>query len=264
MADSLASLQNRQVLFFVEDLQQMKELVDLRRSDQMKSNFLSLISHELRTPLASIKGAIHLLNQMEAGDFKENAERIFVVLHRNIDRLTSLVNNILDAMDLDTHSLRLYRKRTDLHELVEKVVGKMQGNGAEKSIAWQVELAPSHEGVYVDESRLGQVVEHLLENALKFTSANGKIRIETVSGDKTWTLRVANSGRPIDASLHEKIFSRFYQVDGTLTRYYGGSGLGLYLCREIVRLHGGDIRIDPSFQDGACFEVTVPEITELV
>lgn len=263
VADYLQASETRRILFFIEDLQQMKELVDLRRSDQMKSSFLSLISHELRTPLASIKGAIHLLNQMDPAEIHKSGERIFTLLHRNIDRLSSLVNNILDAMDLDTQSLRLYRKRTDLHALMLKIVRKMMSLSSEKNIAWNLDLEDSFHGVYVDETRIAQVVEHLFENALKFIPANGKIGVRTRSIDGIWRLRVWNTGRCIEPALHEKIFSRFYQVDGTLTRYYGGSGLGLYLCREIIRLHGGDIQIDPAFTEGACFEVWLPEVTEL-
>lgn len=264
MAEYLASLKTRHIFFFIEDLQQMKELVELRRSDQMKSNFLSLISHELRTPLASIKGAIHLLNQMSVDDLRGSADRIFTVLHRNSDRLTHLVNNILDAMDIESNSLRLYRKRTDLRAMLERVLKKMQSAEMDKTVVWDIDVESAPDGVYVDESRLGQVVEHLLENALKFTPQDGTISVKSSTTDSNWVFQVTNTGRPIDASLHEKVFSRFYQVDGTLTRYYGGSGLGLYLCREIVRLHGGDIRIDPAFGDGVCFCVTVPQVTELV
>ena len=118
----------------------MKELVELRRSDQMKSNFLSLISHELRTPLASIKGAVHLLSQMNLEDLRQNAERIFSVLHRNSDRLTHLVNNILDAMDIETRSLHLYRKRTDMHAILDRILQKMQSTEMDKTLSWELNI----------------------------------------------------------------------------------------------------------------------------
>jgi signal transduction histidine kinase len=260
--EAFASLESRHILFLVEDLQQMQELWELRRSDQMKSTFLSLISHELRTPLASIKGSIHLLNQLAPPEMREKANRLFAILHRNSDRLARLVNNILDVMDLESESLTLYRKRTDLHELVLRVAKRFETSEVEKSIRWTVELKAPISELYVDEGRFGQVVEHLVENAVKFTPDGGEIRVATDSVGGDWVLSVENSGREIDPELREKVFTRFYQVDATLTRDYGGSGLGLYLCREILQLHGGKIWVDPDFKGGARLKVSLPEASK--
>ncbi|MBN1867744.1 GAF domain-containing protein [Candidatus Sumerlaeota bacterium] len=261
--EDLTSLESRDIVFLVEDLQQMEELIELRRSDQMKSNFLSLISHELRTPLASIKGAIHLLDQMWPAETRERAGHIFAILHRSSDRLTRLVNNILDVMDLEARTLTLYRKPADLHALVTRIVKKHESGEGEKSVAWHVDLRAERKEIYVDEGRFGQVVDHLVENAVKFTNVGGRIDVTSENRDGQWILRVANSGREIDPDFRERVFTRFFQVDGTLTRDSGGSGLGLYLCREIVRLHGGDIRVDPTFEGGSRFVVTIPEVTRV-
>jgi signal transduction histidine kinase len=263
-AEDFASLESKHVLFLIEDMQQMQELWELRRSDQMKSTFLSLISHELRTPLASIKGSIHLLNQLAPPEMREKANRLFAILHRNSDRLTRLVNNILDVMDLESENLTLYRKRTDLHDLIVRVAKRFETSEVEKNIHWGVDLKAPRTELYVDEGRFGQVVEHLVENAVKFAPDGGSIHIETGSVQGEWVLSVANSGREIDPELRERVFTRFYQVDGTLTRDCGGSGLGLYLCKEIVRLHGGRIWVDPDFKGGTCLKVSLPEVTRLI
>lgn len=263
-AEDIAPLEHNQVLFIIEDLQQMQELWELRRSDQMKSTFLSLISHELRTPLASIKGSVHLLNQMAPPEMQKKADRLFAILHRNSDRLARLVNNILDVMDLESDNLNLYRKRTDLHELVQRIVERFAKAEQEKTIHWERRLDAEESEFYVDEGRFGQVVDHLVENAVKFTTDGGSIRISSLIQDDHWILQVANSGREIEPEQHERVFSRFYQVDETLTRESGGTGIGLYICREIMRLHKGDIRVDPDYSGGARIEVLLPRTVEVV
>ncbi|HBF34769.1 TPA: hypothetical protein DDW35_09420 [Candidatus Sumerlaeota bacterium] len=262
-AEELTPLDRRHILFLVEDLQQMRELWELRRSDQMKSTFLSIISHELRTPLASMKGAIHLLNQFFPQELREKTERLFSILNRNSDRLTRLVNNILDVMDLEGDNLTLYRKRTDLHELAGRIAKKFEVAEVEKKIIWNSEFSATTWELYVDEGRFGQVIEHLLENAVKFTPPQGTITINTFTQNGHWVLSVSNTGREINAENREKVFQRFYQVDGSLTRDSGGSGLGLYLCKEILRLHGAKIWVDSDFTGGVCLKIALPESNTL-
>jgi signal transduction histidine kinase len=144
------------------------------------------------------------------------------------------------------------------------VAKRFETSEVEKIIHWGVDLKAPRTELYVDEGRFGQVVEHLVENAVKFAPDGGSIHIETGCVQGEWVLSVANSGREIDPELRERVFTRFYQVDGTLTRDCGGSGLGLYLCREIVRLHGGRIWVDPDFKGGTCLKVSLPEVTRLI
>ena len=129
----------------------------------------------------------------------------------------------------------------------------------EKKLEWSLDLRAPRPELYLDESRVEQVIQHLLENAIKFARDGGRIDISTRSSNGSWVLRTANTGRTIEPDHRERIFSKFYQVDGSLTRECGGSGLGLYLSREILRLHGGEIRVDPEFREGACFLVSLPE-----
>jgi len=257
-AGGITPLGRRHVLFIVEDLNQMREILELRRSDQIKSNFLSLVSHELRTPLASIKGAVHLLDQMSPPSMREQAERIFAILYRNSERLTRLVNNILDVLDLESEALTLYRKRSDVHELIRRVANRYRDAVKTKKIVWEIALDASDSILYIDESRLGQVIDHVLENAVKFNPDGGTIRIDSANDEGRWILGVSNTGPPIEPEQHEKIFTRFYQADASLTRECGGSGLGLYLCREIMRLHEGEILVDKGFANGARFIMSLP------
>ncbi|HUT24924.1 MAG TPA: ATP-binding protein [Sumerlaeia bacterium] len=258
-AGDITSFEGDHILFIIEDLQQMQELVELRRSDQMKSSFLSLVSHELRTPLAAIKGAIHLLVLMVPAEVRKSNDRVFDILQRNCDRLTRLVNNVLDVLDLEAGTIRLYRKRANLHEMIHRVARKFMRSEGEKKLEWSLDLRAPRPELYLDESRVEQVIQHLLENAIKFARDGGRIDISTRSSNGSWVLRTANTGRTIEPDHRERIFSKFYQVDGSLTRECGGSGLGLYLSREILRLHGGEIRVDPEFREGACFLVSLPE-----
>ncbi|HNY27844.1 MAG TPA: ATP-binding protein [Candidatus Sumerlaeota bacterium] len=246
-------------IFIIEDLRQMQELYELRRSDQMKSTFLSLISHELRTPLAAIKGAVHLLNQVAPPAMRESMQSIFAILYRNSNRLSRVVNNILDAMDIESGALRLYRKRIDMHAILIRIVDRYKGSEDNRGVEWKVSLQATQPMIYADEGRMSEVIEHLLENAAKFVSENGTISVTTASKRDQWVLKVSNTGREIDPALKERIFTKFYQVDASLTRQIGGSGVGLFLCREIVRLHQGDVCMDTDFTGGVCMTVSLPE-----
>jgi signal transduction histidine kinase len=246
-------------IFIIEDLRQMQELYELRRSDQMKSTFLSLISHELRTPLAAIKGAVHLLNQVAPPAMRESMQSIFAILYRNSNRLSRVVNNILDAMDIESGALRLYRKRIDMHAILMRIVDRYKGSEDNRGVEWKVSLQATQPVIYADEGRMSEVIEHLLENAAKFVSENGTISVTTASKRDQWVLKVSNTGREIDPALKERIFTKFYQVDASLTRQIGGSGVGLFLCREIVRLHQGDVCMDTDFTGGVCMTVSLPE-----
>lgn len=259
-AEEISTLEENHALFLVEDLQQKQELAELRQSDRMKANFLSLISHELRTPLAAIKGAIHLLNQMAPAEMRKTAHGIFSILHRNNDRLTRVVNNILDVMDLESGALQLYRKRSDLHALITRITDRAQVEQINKHINWVIKLEATQPEIYADENRVGQVVEHLLDNSLKFTPIDGEIAILTSSNNGMWRLEVNNAGPAIPSHLAEKIFSKFFQIDDTLTRETGGSGVGLFLCREIIRLHGGEVTLNTDYDKGTSFVVSLPEI----
>lgn len=260
--EELASVNTTHGIFIIEDLRQMQELYELRRSDQMKSTFLSLISHELRTPLAAIKGAVHLLNQVAPPPVRENMQSIFAILYRNSNRLSRVVNNILDAMDIESGALRLYRKRIDMHAIIMRLVERYKGAEDNRGVEWTVTFEATQPMVYADEGRMSEVIEHLLENAAKFVSENGTISVETISERGNWILKVSNTGREIDPSLKDRIFTKFYQVDDSLTRQIGGSGVGLFLCREIVRLHQGDVSMDTDFSGGVCMTVSLPESEE--
>jgi signal transduction histidine kinase len=260
--EELASVNATHGIFIIEDLRQMQELYELRRSDQMKSTFLSLISHELRTPLAAIKGAVHLLNQVAPPAMRESMQSIFAILYRNSNRLSRVVNNILDAMDIESGALRLYRKRIDLHAILMRIVDRYKGSEDNRGVEWKVLLQAAQPVVYADEGRMSEVIEHLLENAAKFVSENGTISVTTVSKGGLLILKVSNTGREIDPALKDRIFTKFYQVDASLTRQIGGSGVGLFLCREILRLHQGDVCMDTDFAGGVCMTVSLPESEE--
>ncbi len=264
-AEELSStMESNYAMFLVEDLRQTQELAELRRSDQMKSNFLSLISHELRTPLAAMKGAIHILNQMAPPEMREKASKVFGILYRNSDRLTGLVNNILDVLDLEAHTLNLCPKPKDMDALTASILKGFKERALTKEINWDVKLEAENKEIAVDEGRVCQVLSHLIENAMKFTYDGGTISVSSCSRDDKWELRLANTGPTIDPRFKEKIFTKFYQVDETLTREISGTGLGLYLSREIMRLHEGDIHLDTDFHDGACFVITLPEKARLL
>jgi signal transduction histidine kinase len=148
--------------------------------------------------------------------------------------------------------------------LTASILEGFKGRVLAKEINWEVSLDAVNNEIAVDEGRVCQVLSHLIENAMKFTYDGGTISIRSRSHGDKWELRLANTGPTIDPRFKEKIFTKFYQVDETLTREISGTGLGLYLSREIMRLHEGDIHLDTDFEDGACFVITLPEKARLL
>jgi len=226
-----------------------------RTADAMKSQLLSTVSHELRTPLASIKGfATTLLRQDVKWD--EATQRDFLrIIEEETDRLTEIIDNLLDMSQLEAGALRIAKEPTQLRQLIREVVDEMRMRT--EAHYFVVDLPSEMPRVLIDPRRIRQVLTNLIGNAIKY-SQKGQITIACEVEDDHLIVSVADQGEGIPPQFLGRIFERFFQVDGASTRRVGGSGLGLAISRGIIEAHDGTIWAESVAGRGSTFRFTLP------
>ncbi len=228
--------------------------------DQMKNQLLSIVSHELRTPLSAIKGFTTTLLREDV-QWDEATQRDFLkIIEEESDRLGELIDNLLDMTQIEAGALRISKEPLQLRNLVREA----KDRAAHRSEAhWFVMDLPAElPRVWADPRRIRQVLNNLLENAIKYSPQGGQITIACeVEGDHV-LVSVADQGPGIPTEYLDKIFERFFQVDAASTRKIGGSGLGLSIAKGIVEAHSGKIWAESSPGQGSVFRFTLPLVKE--
>jgi len=239
-------------------------------ANRLKGRFLSTVSHELRTPLNLIVGLSKILLRQEAPTagssrpaqppplpppYRQDLERI----HASAQHLDSLIRDVLDLAQSEMGRLQLVRESLDLAEVFEVVTLVGEHMARDKGLAWRVEIPPDLPKVWGDRTRLRQVALNLVSNAIKFTE-RGEVTLRIRAGAQAITVSVSDTGLGIPAEEQGVIFDEFRQSERTTARGYGGLGLGLAICKRLVQLHGGQIGVQSSGQEGAgsTFYFTLP------
>jgi PAS domain S-box-containing protein len=228
--------------------------------DDMKTNFVSTVSHELRTPLTSIKGALTLLQDEDITD-EDTRNEFFSIAENNTDRLIALITNLLDLSRMESGMSVLKLSRFDMNGLVEDIVRSAAIAASRGGISLDTVFRAEKAELLADRAKIEQVVSNLVDNAVKFSPARGRVRVITELEEDGLLFAVEDDGPGIPGDKLEKVFDKFYQVDMSATRRVGGTGLGLAICKAVVIEHGGEIRaVSPVRTDGkgARFEVRLP------
>jgi signal transduction histidine kinase len=241
-----------------------RELVDaharLQRSHEENQSFYHIVSHELKTPLTSAREFISIVLEGLAGPIGDQQREYLLIAKDSCDQLTRGINDLLDCARLDTGKLSIVRGRISVEGMVAKATTPLHSQAKQRRLSLTTRLASDLPEVYADESRMVQVITNLLTNALKFTDAGGRIELtaeRTADGSQV-CISVSDTGRGMEPERLPHIFERLYQVRSSDTAAGGGLGLGLYICRELVRLHGGDITVTSAPGAGSTFRFTVP------
>jgi PAS domain S-box-containing protein len=232
-----------------------RQLEDL---DALRQQYLRNVSHEFRTPLTVIKGYTDHLAQGAPQDERAFRE-ILRILGESSDRLIELVDTLLEVSRVEQQSARdtLRLQPLDLRDLIMGSIGDLEAAAARKQIALTLKL-PSPLPLQGDLGLLQQVVRKLVDNAVKYNRTGGHVEIRGRAEERQHVLEVEDVGIGIPAEHLPRIFEKFYTVDGGLDRRAGGAGVGLYLVREIVRLHGGDVDVISRHGQGSLFSVRLP------
>ncbi|MCU0490772.1 MAG: hybrid sensor histidine kinase/response regulator [Chloroflexaceae bacterium] len=228
---------------------------ELAELDRLKGQFLSTLSHELRTPLTALLGYLELFENGALGAVQPQQAEALAVMRRSSLVLSQQLNNLLYFQELRSH--QLMRRSINMHETLQPLLAEMRHRATQARLLLHVRLgqmAPLH----ADPRAMEQAVRGLLDNAIKFSEAGGRIQFTMADTPAGALLRVEDTGIGIPEGALEKIFLPFYQVDDTLARPYPGSGLGLAIVRHIVDAHGGQISVRSELGRGSVFTVLLP------
>lgn len=238
--------------------EQSRELDLSERISSFKSEFMRTAAHELRTPLVPIRTQTFLLRGARGAGLSPAQASSVEILERNVERLSGLVEDIVNATAAQSGKLGLDAKPADLHAEVRGAVERVAPLASARRVGLRVECAK--EGTIVaDASKIAQVVEILVENAVKFSRADDVVRVAALGTAEGYRVTVADSGVGLDPDAISRLFKPFAQVHDTAERTDAGSGLGLYLARSLVELHGGTIEASSAgIGQGATFAFTIP------
>ena len=241
-------------------LQSEKARMQAEENSQMKSEFVANVSHELRTPLNGILGFSQIISE----DAKDIETREYAqVIHQSGQHLLAVVNDMLDVAKIEAGHITLEPLHTDIRTLLNELIQLHGHNAQQKGLKLRVDMSerlPGH--VYIDPKRLRQVINNLLHNAVKFTSA-GEVVLSANWTGKSLVIGVRDTGPGIAAEFQEVVFERFRQASTFITRQHGGTGLGLALVRENAKLMGGTISLKSELGHGSYFEFTIPEFNQV-
>jgi len=221
----------------------------------LKSNFLSLISHDLKTPIARIQGAAERLIAEKAPP--ERVEKTLRSVVRTTEELTEYIESILDLARVESGALPIQMVSKDLNKTVQAVLVEKSPMAHDKNIGIDVDLEPLFSARY-DEKLIRRVVANLVENAIKYSPSETKIHISTREEGDRLHLHVKDEGRGIAPDEQERVFEKFYRSRTATTEQVRGAGLGLYLVRYFVELHGGTVTLESKVGAGSTFTVSLP------
>jgi len=230
---------------------------ELKELDRLKSQFVQNISHELRTPLTFIKGYVDLFLDEALGPINDRQRQSLEVVSRKTEAITRLVNDIITLQEIE--ALPLKKSVISLRDLLKMIVASAQATAINAGIALQASIPDVPMWVLADDDRLIQVFDNLIGNAIKFSPHGGTIAIRAYPQEDQWVVAVQDNGIGIPADKLDRIFERFYQVDGSSTRRFGGTGLGLAIAKEIVIAHQGRIWAESVLGKGSTFFVSLPQ-----
>lgn len=237
----------------------LHDLTEQRRIDRLKNAFISTVSHELRTPLTSIRGSLGLLTGGATGQLSQDAARMIEIAARNTERLSRLVDDILDVQKIESDQLPLKLQPTNIARLLEQAVATNQGyaGGFQVSLRTHVDLHPETLCT-LDADRFVQVLTNLISNAVKFSPAGGVVDIDLRRVEQTVYIAVQDYGPGIPADFQPRVFQKFAQADVTDSRHAHGTGLGLSISKALVELMGGSIRYVTAPNQGTTFTMEFP------
>lgn len=240
----------------------VRDITRFREADALKDTFISIVSHELKTPVAIIKGYAETLHRPEARRDDTLVEEMLGGIIQESDRLARLVDDLLDASRLQAGGLPFHDvEEVDLPFLIRRVVERYSTQTDQHVI--KVEIPRDFPYVQGDPRRLEQVIDNLVSNAIKYSPRGGVVDIRGRSTPAEVILTVSDEGVGIPLEEQERIFDRFYRVEGPETRAVSGTGLGLYITRAIVEAHGGRCWVSSTPGQGATFFVALPRETGL-
>ena len=238
----------------------LRDITKAKEVDRMKTEFIANTSHELRTPLTTMKEFTSILLDELAGPLKPDQKEYLNIIKGNIERLNRIIGDLLDISKLEAGKMVLHPELVSIPRLVNQIIYLLGSQIKSKGISLNLSFPSRLPRVYVDVDRITQVFINLVSNGIKFTPPGGKISIGARKKNEYLQIMVEDSGTGIAPDNQKIIFDRFRQIGRTPGPGARGTGLGLPICKEIVRLHNGDIWVESQLDKGSKFIFTLPAV----
>ncbi len=240
----------------IRDITERKEAEEkLRKIEEMKSEFLSNVSHELRTPLQSISGFTKLILNGKVPD-PDTQQEFLQIIDREALHLGNLINSLLDLSRLESGRFQINKQLVPIHDIIIDSVGGFHTLARDKGISLSEDIPAELPAMEVDGERIRQVVINLVSNAIKYSDPGGSVDVKVERVKEALMLQVSDRGIGMSQETLKHLFERFYRAEDKLAR--GGTGLGLYITRQIIEAHGGHIRVESKLDEGSIFSLTLP------
>jgi two-component system phosphate regulon sensor histidine kinase PhoR len=235
----------------------LHDITELRRLEQVRTEFVANVSHELRTPLTAIHGYVETL-LAGALEEPEHARKFLDIVHRQTERLGRLINDLTDLSNIELGKVRLDLAPTRLAEVLDSTLAVLRPRAAAGGVTVSADLPPALPPVKADHDRLAQILINLVDNAIKYTPRGGFVKISAAATPESVAVSVEDSGVGIPAADLPRITERFYRVDKARSRELGGTGLGLAIVKHLVHAHGGELAIQSEQGKGTTVRFTLP------
>jgi signal transduction histidine kinase len=225
----------------------LQDVTRLRRFEELKNDLVATVAHEFRTPLTSLRMAVHLCTEQAAGPVSEKQAELLYAAREDCDRLQAMVDDLLDLSRIESGRVELFPLPTAVTHLVHSAFEGHKQEAAEAGLSLTAESPLPEARVLADHERIGHVFSNLIVNAIRHTPKGGSITLGAQIVDGAVRFTVADTGKGIPPQYHQRIFDKFFRVPDSEPR---GTGLGLYIAREIVRGHGGEIGVETQPEPG--------------
>jgi two-component system, NtrC family, sensor histidine kinase KinB len=239
----------------------LQDVTRLRRFEELKNDLVATVAHEFRTPLTSLRMAVHLCTEQVAGPLTDKQAELLHSAREDCDRLQGMVDDLLDMSRIESGRVELYPLPTEAANLITAAVDEYKAEAAAKGVSLDAKVSMTDTNVLADHERIGHVFSNILGNAVRYTPKGGSITLGAEVANGAVRFTVADTGTGIPQEYQDRIFEKFFQVPGSERK---GTGLGLYIAKEIVRGHGGDIGVISKPGEGSTFWFTLPRATSNV
>jgi two-component system phosphate regulon sensor histidine kinase PhoR len=235
----------------------IRDVTQQKLAEEMRDSFVDTATHELRTPLANIKAYAETLALADMIDV-EQQKQFLNTINAEATRLARFVDDLLSVSSMEVGSLSLNKLVTDMHRLLKEVIAKVKPQIEEKRLTFEVSFAEKLPEPRIDKDKIATVLVNLLGNAVKYTPPGGRVAFRVHATDQNLEIDVEDTGVGIAEDELPKVFDKFFRSDDPRVQEQKGTGLGLALVQEVIRLHGGRVSVESEIDEGSTFQVVLP------
>ncbi len=239
-----------------------KDLIkEIEEVENVKSEFIAIASHRMRNPISAIKWYAESLLKGDCGALNKAQKNFVNQIYLSNRRLINLLDDLLRVVRVEEGKVKLKKELIDFGQLIKKVLGKLQDEIKRKKIA--VQCSEENFKILVDADKLEQILFNLLDNAVKYNSVGGKIKIEIKKDKNCLLCAISDTGIGIPKNQFKRIFTKFFRANNVITVHTEGNGLSLYLTKAYIESHGGKIWVESELGKGSTFSFTLPQKTQI-